>query len=169
MAKQKIQAGATIDTVTHQELNDALGAHLRSWVAETAVGGRFTRFAASGTIASSAVSIGGSGADRHLGPGPGFVWDVRRLRITPAGAAINTADIFGIYINDNGPASLVERSDDVNAGFRRTWVWSGQLVLYPGDNLLVQNIGTLASTGGLTVSGQVLELPLSLAWKLSGT
>lgn len=167
MAKQKIQAGATIDTVTSGELKDALGAHLRSWVAETTVGGRFTRFSAFGTIANTAVSIGGASTD--LGPGPGFVWDVRRLRITAAGTAITSTDIFGVFINDPGPAATVARSDDVNGGFRRAWEWNGNVILYPGDNLLVTNIGALASTGGLTVSGQVLELPLTLAWKLSGS
>lgn len=166
MAKQKIQAGATLDTVTSKELSDALGAHLRSWVAETTVGGRFTRFSAVGTVASSAVSIGGASTD--LGPGPGFVWDVRRLRITSSSGTITPADIFGVFINDPGPASTVARSDDTVAS-QRMWNWNGNVVLYPGDNLLITNIGTLATTGGLTVSGQVLELPLTLAWKLSGS
>jgi hypothetical protein len=168
MAKQKIQAGATIDAVTHKELQDALGAHLRSWVAETAVGGRFTRFSAAATIASSAVSIGGAGADRHLGPAPGFVWDVRRLRLTAGSGNITAADIFGVFINDAGPASTVARTDDVVVS-QRSWNWSGNVVLYPGDNLLVTNIGTIATTGSIIVSGQVLELPIGLAWKLSGS
>jgi hypothetical protein len=166
MAEQKIQAGKTIDTVTKKELHDALGQHLRSWIAETAIGGRFARFAGTGTIASTAVTIGGANATQDLGPGPGFVWDVRRLRITANSGTINSADIFGIFINDPGPASLVARSDDVVVS-QRAWEWNGNVVLYPGDTLLVQSLNTLVTTGGLIVSGQVLELPVGLAWKLT--
>lgn len=164
MAEQKIQAGKMIDAVTKKELHDALGMHLRSWMAETAIGGRFARFASMGTITSGAVAIGGANAP-DLGPAPGFVWDVRRLRVSSAGT-INIADIFGVYINDPGPAALVARSDDLGVA-QRAWTWAGNVVLYPGDNLLVQNVNALVSIGQLTVSGQVLELPVGLAWKLT--
>jgi hypothetical protein len=163
MAQQKIQAGGLLDVVTRHEMEDALGRHLRSWVAETARGGRFTRFSAAGTVASSAISIGGSaGGIEGLGPAPGFVWDVRRLHIT----GLATADIATVSINDSGPTSIVGTTTDLPSSANRSFLWNRHVVLYPGDNLLVVGSG-LAATGSITVSGQVLELPVGLAWKLS--
>jgi hypothetical protein len=164
MAEQKIQAGKTIDTVTKKELHDALSSQLRSWMAETAAGGKYVRFTATGTIASAAVTIGGAGPTlQDIGPGPGFVWDVRRLHIS----GLVTADVAGVYINDASSASIIGATTDLPAAAIRSFLWSHQVVLYPGDNLLVANIGALAATGTVTVTGQALELPIGLAWKLS--
>lgn len=163
MAEQIIKAGGKIDAVTYREMHDALGAHMRSWVAEIAAGGRFARFAATGTVAATALSIGGAASTQELGPAPGFVWDVRRLHIT--GLAV--ADVASVFINDSGPASLVATTTDLPLAANRSFLWSKQVVLYPGDNLLVTG-ASLAATGQITVSGQVLELPVNLAWKLAG-
>lgn len=161
MAEQVIQAGKKIDAITRKELDDALGSHLRSWVAETAIGGRFVRFAGTGSVATAAVSIGGATGLQELGPLAGFVWDVRRLRIT--GLAAN--DVANVYINDANPAALVGSTADLSTG-SRVFLWNRQVVLYPGDTLLVTG-SSLIATGQITVSGQVLELPVGLAWKLT--
>lgn len=162
MATFKIQAGATFDTVTKKEMEDALGSHMRSWVAEMTIGGRFTRFAVNGTIAGSAITIGGAnGSMEPIGPPPGFIWDVRRLHISGLAAA----DIAGVYINDVSAAGIVATTTDLPLAANRTFLWSGQVVLMAGENLLVTGT-SLSATGQVTVSGQVLELPVSLAWKL---
>lgn len=162
MALQKIQAGREIDAVTHHELKDALGEHLRSWVAEVATGGRFVRYAVQGAAVAGALDIGGHVGESFLGPAPGFVWDVRRLRITGLGAA----DVVNVYVNDTGPTALVCSTVDLGeVPTNRLFLFDRQLVLYPGDTLKVT--GTVAATGPVTISGQALELPIGLAWKLS--
>ena len=163
MAQQKIQAGKLIDTVTKQELHEALGSHLRSWVAETAIGGKYTRFSGSVAVASSVVNLGGHVGQYFLGPNPGFVWDVRRLRIS----GLTAADVVSVYVNDISTANLVQSTTDLgDSPTNRYFSWNKEVVLYPGDALKIYGTG-IAATGTITVSGAALELPIGLAWKLS--
>lgn len=163
MAHQKIQAGKTIDALTKDELNDALGSHLRSWVAEVAQGGRYPRFQIQGTVTSAGLlNLGGHVGQYALGPQAGFVWDVRRLHIS----GLSVGDTLGIYTNEPAPSQLIATTSDLGDTAVRSFYWSHQVVLYPGETLKVYGTG-LASTGTITVSGQVLELPVGLAWKLT--
>lgn len=163
MSQQKIQAGKFIDTVTKHELHEALGDHLRSWVAETAIGGKFTRFSLAGTVAAGVISLGGHVGATFLGPNPGFVWDVRRIRLS----GLTAADVVSVYVNDTSAANLVQSTTDLgDSPTNRYFKWDRDVVLYPGDTLKIYGTG-IAATGTITVSGQALELPIGLAWKLS--
>lgn len=163
MAQQKIQAGKMIDALTRKELDDALGSHLRSWVAETAIGGKYVRFSGSSAVASATVNLGGHVGQTFLGPNPGFVWDVRRLRIS----GLTAADVVNVYVNDNSVANLVQSTTDLgDSPTNRYFSWDRTVVLYPGDALKVYGT-SIAATGTITVSGAALELPIGLAWKLS--
>lgn len=161
MAKFKIAAGAEIDMLTNSELRKTLSDTMASWMAEVTTGARYARFSAAGLIAGAALQIGGAErADDNLGPAPGFVWDVRRLRIS----GLADADVASVYVNDANPSSMVASTADVSGGL---FLWGEQVVLYPGDSLLVAG-ASLTATGYVTVSGQVRELPMALAWRLGG-
>ena len=165
MAHQKIQAGGTLDVVTKKELHDALGEHLRSWVAETARGGRFVKFQGTANPVGTSVQVGGpTGSGVLLGPGAGFMWDVRRIHL----AGFDDTDNVAIYLNDVSPTGFVSSNKDLFQSKNRLWTWNRQLVLYPGDQLIVANTSTLVATGPITISGQALELPVGLGWKLTG-
>lgn len=154
MAKFKLQAGAEFDTMTADEMRGVLADAMRSWAVETTRGVRFSRIIGQGTIASAAVTITGPA----LGPAAGFVWDVRRLRII-GGAA---ADTFTVYVNSTDVSGEVCTTDDFT---KRLITFTEQLVLYPGDVLYIVG-ASLAGTGTVTVTGQVRELPVTLAWRL---
>lgn len=161
MAKFAFKAGAEFDMLTNKELRDTLKDVMASWMAETTIGARYARFSAAALIANSAVEIGGPGrADDNLGPAPGFVWDVRRLRIT----GLATNDVAAVYVNDANPSSMIASTADVAGAL---FLFGEQVILYPGDSLLVTG-ASLAATGFITVSGQVRELPMALAWRLGG-
>lgn len=161
MAKFKIQAGAEIDVVTHKEMTDALGHASTAWIQDLARGDRFRSIQGRTTIAATAVAVGGDTDQQNsLGPSQGFVWSVRRLAII-AGTAADVA-LLGLYRNSTGPGDTIIPVGSLTAyrGFE-----TNEVVLYPGDKLLLSGTG-LAGTGQVVLTGQVRELPVSLAWRL---
>lgn len=158
MAKFKLTAGAEFDTLTKTELLEALQVK-PSWVSETEHGIRFSRFTAQQIPASNAVDFGGAASQGELlGPQPGFIWDIRRLRLI----GLHTADSVAIYQNDPNPSSQI----DVSSSSNRTLYWSEQVILYPGDALRIVATGLNATTTLVTITGMVREVPVTLAWRL---
>ncbi|MGH7743501.1 MAG: hypothetical protein ACREQ5_01585 [Candidatus Dormibacteria bacterium] len=159
MAKVKLTAGAEIDLLNKHEMIEALQ-HVQSWMAETAQGIRYSRFQASQIPTGNAVDFGGPEFQGdQLGPDPGFIWDVRRLRIV----GCNNADIVTIFING---AENSMQLDDSRDNLHRTFYWAQQVVLYPGEQMRFVGTGLNASTAQITITGQVREIPITLAWKL---
>lgn len=157
MAKFKLTPGVEIDVLTKDELIDALS-RKPSWMAESEQGARFSRFSGQVTTASNAFDFTGpTGA--QFGPDLGFVWDVRSLYIS----GLADADVVSVYINDASASRLV---GDSFSRTTRTFLWSEQVILYPGDLLRFVGSGLAAATTIVTISGQVRELPITLAWKL---
>jgi hypothetical protein len=155
MAKVKIQAGMELDVLTKDELDGSLKAMGANWWSEIGRGDRYRRVLLTGVVtAAGAISVGGPSTP-EAGPPPGYVWSVRRLCQS---AVDETLDLF---LNDDSPGSLVGRFP-----VARYWSFNpAELVLYPGDQLLATGASfTVAST--VTVTGQVRELPLALAWRL---
>lgn len=162
MAKFKIAAGAEIDVMSKDEAEHVIQKSRASWVAEIAAGVKFRRFSASSYVRQDAsLTIGGpEDPFNDLGPADGFVWDVRRLRIT--GHA--PADTIGVYVGDMSASQLIATTKDVIGSL---FTFDKQAILQPGEQLVIG--GQALTTGGgtyVTVSGQVRELPVSLAWRL---
>jgi hypothetical protein len=169
MAEVKLAAGAKIDVLNRKELKEALDIATRDWFNQVARGDRYRRFSASAEIdGSGGLSIGGAAArDAALGPAEGFVWAVQRIAVYGLTSAtgtplVATTEPLQLFLNDDGPASLV---DPALVGYRDFGNYA--LVMYPGDTLLVRGTA-LTSTGTATVTGQVREVPLPLAWRLGG-
>lgn len=168
MAEVQLKAGAKLDLLNRKELRETLDVVTRDWFAQVARGDRYRRFSADGTIAAGGVTIGGpEQRDGTLGPAEGFVWAVQRLAVggltsSTGTPLVATTEPVQLFLNDPGPASLVHPA---LVGYEE--FGEHQLVLYPGDTLLVVGTG-LTSTGTVTVSGQARELPLPLAWRLGG-
>lgn len=157
--KFKINAGAEIDVITKGEMDDALKNFGTSWVQELARGDRYRDIRGAGTITATAVSIGGDRDDVNLGPSQGYVWSVKRLAVIAS--TVDDVAKLTLFKNDNAPSSTVKpilltyNTFDAN-----------ELVLYPGDKLLVESSAALGGSGNITITGQVRELPVALAWRL---
>jgi hypothetical protein len=168
MAEVKLAAGAKLDVLNRAELKQVLDASTRDWFTQVSRGDRYRRFSAKGTIATGALLIDGTtNTNQTLGPAEGFVWAVQRIAIggltvesgTPLVAVTEPVQLF---LNDDGAASLVHPAITGYFDFGQH-----SLVMYPGDTLLVKG-AALTSTGTVTVTGQVREVPMALAWRLGG-
>lgn len=167
--KTKLQAGATLDLISKDELKDVLKTVRQDWFNQVARGDRYRRFSASGTIAGGALTIGGATQrDGTLGPAEGFVWALKRVAVfglttfTPGPPGSVFTEPLRLFLNDDGPSSLVHPAVQGYQSFQ-----TDEVVMYPGDTLLVTGT-SLVSTGVVTITGQARELPMPLAWRLAG-
>lgn len=165
--KTKLQAGAELDLISKDEMKDVLKTTMQDWFNQVARGDRYKRFSAAATISGGTLAIGGATQRDHvLGPADGFVWAVQRLAVY---GLTTTSEEFGtvteplrLYLNDDGPASLVHPALQGYQAFGEH-----ELVLYPGDTLLAVG-ASLTATGVITLTGQAREVPMPLAWRLGG-
>jgi hypothetical protein len=168
MAEVSLKAGAKLDTLNKGELREVLNGVRQDWFSQVARGDRYRRFSARGTIAGGALLIDGTTkGNETMGPAEGFVWAVQRIAL--GGLTVETGtplvpvtEPVQLFLNDDGPAALVHPAI---RGYEDFGQYS--LVMYPGDTLLVKGAG-LTSTGTVTLTGQVREVPLPLAWRLGG-
>lgn len=163
MAKFKMQAGATLDTLTQPELDRSLTRFITSWRKETTRGVNFRRLSRFGTAdASGNVRIGGTdSAVPGLGPEPGFVWSVSRLAVANLlGTAICT-----VSINNDDSSSLVRTGFTLaNNALYHEFGGPG-LILRPNDILLFTATGVTAGTP-VVLTAQATEVPFNQAWEL---
>jgi hypothetical protein len=161
--KTKFEHGAVFDMLNKDELIDGLHRGYQNWLGEVTRGITMRRFTAQGTIASTAVTIGGPNQDERLGPEPGFVWSVRRLAVS--NITLGT-DSLAIFVNDNGPSSLImPRAFNMTGQLGAQFFDGNQLVLNGGDQLLFTGTG-LNATGIVTIAGMAMELPITMMYKL---
>lgn len=114
-----------------------------------------------GTPANSAITLG-SGFGQICGPKSGYAWRVTRLVVggLTAGAA---PDVVNLYKNDNFQRPPLWQFNGNNFGYTFDHL---QLVLRPGESFSLQNVGTLAATGTITLAGEVDEVPAEMIWKV---
>jgi hypothetical protein len=157
----EIKAGGKLDLLTQREAHAAFKGALKDWMVEAYKGARPVKFAGAGTIANGAVQIGGSdgigATTSNLGPAAGMVWSVKRLAVRGISSGSET---LSLYTNTASPFDLVR---DGVTGFER--FGSDELILIGPEKLLFAGTN-LVSTGTVTVSGQAMELPIGMLWKL---
>lgn len=163
--KQMITAGKHVDMLTADELNNALRSHAQNWWREAHIGTRWHRIGIQGSVVSSALSMGGERGEK-VGPEDGFVWDIRRLHIVGI-TTLSDLPKVAIGINDKGDAAQVGTWGD--QGATGTLVFTTQFVLQQGETLKVYSTANLTqSSGTVTVTAQVRELPIHQLWRLGG-
>jgi hypothetical protein len=154
--KVKFNAGAELDLFNRDELRAELAAFRSAWQADAAKGDRYRRLYAYGDPAGGTVDFGGDlPQGEGLGPEQGFVWSVKRLALY--GLGVN--ETARLYINSTESSDLVHPAMAGYVSFD-----TNQLILYPGDKLRVA--ATTAAVTRISLTGQVRELPVSLAWRL---
>lgn len=157
--KFKIQAGAEIEAVTPSELDDRLGKLSASWMTELARGVKFRQISGQGNVAGGIWTIGLTGD--QIRPRPGFIWGVTRVCVSGGGFVAGT-DTYSIFRSDVQPSKLIV------SGLTRAKEWQPNVfVLNENDSLIATGVGTGAvAPFDVNVSGDVVELPVQLAWQL---
>ncbi len=157
----EMKPGAKFNFLDHKELTSALDTHTASWFREMARGLKHMQLPVQlGTVVSQNATIPGVGGEA-VGPRPGFVWAIQRLSIT----GLATNDVIGIYRNTADPMNYLGQLTSTT-----TTVYPGDkgLLLKDGDRLVLQNIGNLAATGQLVVTGEFIECAEIDIWKIIG-
>ena len=159
-----IQGGARIEIPSKEEIAGAVGADIDARERQQARAFKWLRLpqTLTGTIASSAITLGVT-KGQVLGPQEGYAWSVMALVVSGLTASSTTPDVVNFYLNDrfNGPPWWQLNGNSFGVTFGKL-----QRVMMPGDTLALQNSGTIAATGTVTVSGEVLEVPAEQLWKL---
>ncbi|QHC22290.1 hypothetical protein [Streptomyces sp. GS7] len=140
--KFRIKAGAEVDFLTKDELNQVLTDQLGPWRG----GVRYKRIPYSGTLPVTVDA-----------PESGFVWSVKLLSVV-----FDARSPLRVYTQTTDPSSLVgvERGDDVDHVMR----WQdNQLTLFGTQPLIVAGSGVAERASGLMY---VAEVPVGREWQL---
>lgn len=115
----------------------------------------------SGAIASNAITLGVT-KGQILGPESGYAWSLRRLIVTGLTTGA-TPDVVNLYRNDHFAGQPLWQFNGNNFGYTFGRL---ELVIMGGETLALQNVGNLAATGTVTLSGELIEVPAEQLWKL---
>jgi len=115
-----------------------------------------------GIPASSAILLGAA-SGQVLGPESGYAWQLRRLVVSGLTAGA-TPDIVNLFKNDrtSGPPLWQFNGNNFGYTFGRL-----ELVIRPGETLTLQNVGTIASTSLVMLSGELDEIPAQMLYRYS--
>ncbi|MFE3776033.1 hypothetical protein [Streptomyces sp. NPDC059122] len=140
--KFRIKAGAEVDFLTKDELNQVLTDQLGPWRG----GVRYKRIPYSGTLPMTVDA-----------PESGFVWSVKLIS-----AAFDARSTLRVFTQTPDPSSLVghERTEDTQHVARWT---DNQLILFGTQPLIVAGSGEAAHVAGLMY---VAEVPVGREWQL---
>lgn len=153
--KFKINAGVDIETATPGEVAGMLDSSQQSWFAEMARGLKHFEFVLTGTVTAGAVVIG----DLDAGPRQGFVWAVRRLSVDQLG----DGDSLSIYRAPASPSRFVDVLTPSRPSVKPA---ATGLVLHGGQSLQVTGTGLTTTAAELVVTGEAVECPEFMIWKL---
>ena len=114
-----------------------------------------------GTPSASAINLGES-SGQICGPRSGYAWSVRRLVVDGLTAG-TTPDIVNLYRSSNVGQPPLWQFNGNNFGYTFGKL---ELVLWPGDTFNLVNVGTIAATGIVRLSGELDESPAEMLMKL---
>jgi hypothetical protein len=152
----KIQGGMTLEIPNRDEIREDMAGVWDAQQRRLVRGIKWMRLPAtlSGAVKSSAITLG-TGTGQIVGPEQGYAWAMRRLVVggLTAGA---TPDVVNLYRNDGFNQVALWQFNGNNFGYTFNNL---QLVLMSGDTFSLQNVGTIAATGTITLSGELVEVP----------
>jgi hypothetical protein len=157
-----IRGGDSYDLATPEETRAIIDAALR----EHARGVKFMQLPTylQGKPSASAITLGVTKGQSPVGPEQGYVWGITRLVVSGLTASSSSPDIVNIYLNDNFGGPVWWQFNGNTFGYN----YSPPLILQPSSTLSLQNSGTIAATGLITVSGELWQVPAEQAWRLLG-
>lgn len=159
--KTVLELGAPLETLTGDELKDALDVQTQNYFRQYARGMKYLRMSpAQATIAAGAFSFDGSSATGY-GPREGFVWTIRRLVVTGL-ATGTTPDVINFYRGTPGVGSPLWQLNGNSFG---STFGKCEMLLLGGEVLSFANSGATTATGKVTVTADVLEVAAEELYK----
>jgi len=153
MAVVKLDFQAEVDILNKNELDQSLAAAHKSAFQSAIAGIKYMRIPRLvGQVSSNAIQLGAGPI--VCGPASGFAWSIRRLLVNGLTAGA-TPDVVNIYRNGIGSDPVWQFNGNSFGGtFGRL-----ELVLLPNESLWVANVGSIAATGQITLTGEAVEVP----------
>lgn len=150
--KTNLAVGAPIETLTQSELRTELDTVSQTFLRAYGRGVKYLRFGPiPATIINAAISLDGTSTN-GLGPREGFCWSIRRITVWGL-ATGGTPDIVNLYRNQPGGIPVWQFNGN---NFAYSW-GKLELLLLGGESLSLVNSGSIAATGQITISGDLLE------------
>jgi hypothetical protein len=116
-----------------------------------------------GTGANSALKLDETTGIPNVGPESGYAWSIRRV-VVDGMTSGTTPDVLNMFRNSTGVSSAPLWQFNGN-NFAYTF-GRLELVLGGGDTLKFASVGTFASTSQIRVTGELVEVPAEMLWKL---
>lgn len=114
-----------------------------------------------GTAVSSVLTLDDAHGAATVGPESGYLWSLRRIVIDGMTTG-GTPDVVNMYRNSTGGAPLWQFNGN-NFGYTFGRV---EMTLMGGDTLKFASVGTFNATGRIRVSGELVEVPAEMVFKL---
>lgn len=146
-----LQPGGTIDTLNREELHHELAGISQEFFRQFGKGVKYLRFGpfATNVINSSFIIHGSQG----IGPREGFAWAIRRITVWGLTSGV-TPDIANLFRTSmSGPPIWQFNGNNFAYTFGKL-----EMMLLPGEHISLVNSGTIAATGQISISGDVLEI-----------
>lgn len=162
--KFKINAGTVIDAATPDEVKDAVHGAQQSWFQEMARGLKHMRFETQAAVATGETLTIDNPA-QPCGPEQGFAWAVQRVSVE----GLTGSDTLQVFRSPlpGAPGVPTGRLYGVISPTQNLHVGSRGIVLHGGERLAVSGTGLSTTVGTIVVvSGEVVEVPEFMIWKL---
>jgi hypothetical protein len=151
MPKTVIRAGVELDIPDRHEISSIVGQEMRQFYQLRGL--KWMRLPIlQGTPASSALTLG---EGLHVGPQSGYAWSLLRIVVDGLTSGA-TPDVMNMYRNSTTGTAPLWQFNGNNFGYTFGRL---EMTLMSGDELMFANVGSLAATGLVRVSGELVEMP----------
>lgn len=109
----------------------------------------------SGAVTGNAITLGGDTGEQLISPEEGYIWSIRELNVEGLFSG-GTPDVVNFYRNQSVRGKIFWQ---LNGNVFCQTFGLGEKILFPGDSLLVVNVGAFnAATTSVTVSGTAFQV-----------
>jgi hypothetical protein len=162
MPKVHLQGGMLLEIPNREENRADVASVMDERLLVQARGMKWMRLPQiTGTASGNVLTLDESHGAPVVGPEQGYAWSLLRI-VVDGMTGTATPDVLNMYRNSTGTAPLWQFNGN-NFGYTFPRL---SLVLMGGDTLKFASTGTFAATGTIRVSGELIETPAEMLWKL---
>jgi hypothetical protein len=153
----KIQGGVELEVPNRDEIREDFSSVWEQQQRARVRGIKWMRLpeTLTGKVVSNAITLGVATGQTPLGPESGYAWTFTRLMVTGLATGA-TPDVVNLYRNDRFAGPPLWQFNGNNFGYTFGKL---RVTLMAGDTLSLQNVGALAATGTIFLSGELIEVP----------